>query len=177
MNIRKLIITMVAAIGLLAALGATTASAVPSLQASDHQVARADGTQARAASTSANLMDSGNNGAWVSGVGYCGSINQNADCWTWVNTSTGTPCPSGHFCIYTNVWASEGGKVFSFYHCKNSGRDWALQNWNGVGLFNNNNDGGARAYIKGSSHNVLKTTSPGDRGSYDFRPAWYVQAC
>lgn len=140
----------------------------------NHTVARADGIRVPAAVAP---MDSGNNGASVTGVGFCGNINVGNDCWTWINTTNGTPCPSGHFCIYTNVFASEGGKVFSFYHCRNGGSDWALQGWNGTGLWDNNNTGGAHGYLKNVNHSVLLNTAPGQFGTYNFVPVWFVQAC
>ena len=146
--------------------------------ASAGRTVSADGARVTgAASLSAAVLDSGNNGASVTGVGYCGTINVAGDCWTYVNTSAGTPCPSGHFCIYTNVYAYQGGKVFSFYHCRNGGSDWALRAWYGTGLYHNSNTGGAHAYIKGASHNILRNIAPGGAASYNFSPAYYIQAC
>jgi len=160
-----------------AANASTSAGAVRANDSTSTAV-RADGIRVTsAAPQSVTVLDSGNNNAGVVGVPYCATINVAADCWTWVNTTSGTPCPAGHFCIYTNVYAFEGGKVFSFYHCRYGGSDWALQAWNGTGLYNNSNTGGAHAYIKGSSHNTLLNTAPGDRGEYNFVPAYYVQAC
>jgi len=166
------------AIACLAALIPTAAQA--STGGSAGAVARADGTRVTSvAPQSVTVMDSGNDGAWVSGVGYCGNINVAGNCWTWINTTNGTECPSGHFCIYTNVYAYQGGKVFSFYNCRNGGSDWALQAWNGTGLYHNSNTGGAHGYIKGSSHNTLVggDIAPGGAGSFNFAPAWYIQAC
>lgn len=73
--------------------------------------------------------------------------------------------------------ASQGGGVFSFYRCGNGGSDWALRAWNGTGYFHNSNTGGAHAYLKGSGHNILWNIAPGDSGSYNFAPVYYVQAC
>ena len=122
-------------------------------------------------------LNSGNDGAYVTGVGYCSNINVAGDCWTYVNKTNGTPCPSGHFCIYTNSYAYQGGKVFSFYHCRYGGSDWALHAWYDTGFYHNSNTGGAHAYIKGASHNVLKNIAPGDANWYNFAPAYYIQAC
>jgi hypothetical protein len=167
-------------LGLLIALAALLVGlSVGTAYASDSAgtTVRADGTRVTAAARPAAALDSGNDGAWVTGVGYCSNINQNGDCWTWVNRTSGTPCPSGHFCIYHNVYASEGGKVFSFYHCRNGGSDWALQAWNGTGLYDNNNVGGKHAYIKRSNRTTLRDIAPDEYDRLDFRPAYYVQAC
>ena len=167
-------------LGALMPTAAQASSSAGALRANDSSsaVVQANGTRVTGvAPQSATVLDSGNNGAWVTGVGYCSNINVNGDCWTWVNTSTGTACPSGHFCLYTNVYAYEGGKVFSFYHCRNGGSDWALQAWNGTGLYDNESVGGAHAYIKGASHNVLVNAAPGVWDDYYFVPAYYVQAC
>ena len=183
MRIRTVLATL--SIACLAALVPTAANAsttAGTVRANDSAsaIVQADGTRVTGvAPQSVTVLDSGNDGAWVSGVGYCSNINVNADCWTWV-PSTGIYCPSGHFCIATNVYASEGGKVFSFYHCRNGGSDWALQGWNGTGLYYNNNANAAPAYIKGVSHNVLNppgSIAVGAGGSFNFVPAWYVQAC
>jgi hypothetical protein len=165
---------------MLAALAITATSASASGDSSTGTVLRADGTRITAAAATATVTPQDNEGAWVSGVGQC-DINQARDCWAWINTSTGTPCPSSHFCIYTNDLAAEGGKVFAFYHCTNGGSEWALQNWTGVGFYNNHNSGGAHAFIKGASHNTLKNIppdpQPGFHDSYNFFPAWFVRAC
>ncbi|MEY9855421.1 hypothetical protein ABH935_001025 [Catenulispora sp. GAS73] len=116
----------------------------------------------------------GGGGPSVSGMGRC-DTSSNADCW---NTAAGdgSDCHSGHFCIYTGP--NYSGTVFSFYNCQNNGADWALQNWNGPGSYINQNTGGAVANIKDQNHNVLTATNPGDvNTSYDFGPAWYIQAC
>lgn len=137
---------------------------------------RADGTRV-AAPAAVTPQDSGNNGAWVSGIGQC-SISSTSDCWGYINTTSGTPCPANHFCIYQNQYAYQGGKVYSFYHCHNGGSDWALENWNGTGEYHNSDSPGTHAYIKGSSHNVLVNIPQGaDNDDYNFIPAYYVQAC
>ena len=162
-------------------LGSTPASAhvIPTAaQASTTAQALADGTRvAGGTARTAALLNSGNNGAYVTGVGYCSNINVAGDCWTYVNKTNGTPCPSGHFCIYTNSYAYQGGKVFSFYHCRYGGSDWALHAWYDTGFYHNSNTGWAHAYIKGVSHNVLKNIAPGDADWYNYAPAYYVQAC
>ncbi|GAA4372150.1 hypothetical protein GCM10023088_25470 [Actinomadura verrucosospora] len=137
---------------------------------------RADGKRVAPAAAPVQ-QDHGNDNASVVGVPYCANIYVSADCWTWINTTSGTPCPTGHFCLYTNVLAAEGGKVFSLFHCRRGGADWALRAWNGTGLYDNSNTGGAHAFIKGIAHNVLVNVPPGTDGTYDFRPAYYVQAC
>ncbi|MBT2209786.1 hypothetical protein [Actinomadura sp. NEAU-AAG7] len=134
--------------------------------------ARADGTRVTAPTHQTTGLNSGNDNASVDGVGQC-AINQSKDCWAWIDKQNGTPCPSGHFCIYTNVWANEGGKVFSLYRC----RDFTLRRWNGEGLYHNSNTGGAHGYLKGSGRNVLKDVAPGESGPYDFGPVYYVRAC
>jgi hypothetical protein len=116
----------------------------------------------------------GGGGPSVTGMGQCDTSSA-ADC---SNTAVGngSDCYSGHFCIYTGP--NYTGTVFSFYNCQYNGADWALQNWNGAGSYINQNTGGADAYIKDQNHNVLTTSAPGDtNSSYDFGPAWYVQAC
>jgi hypothetical protein len=135
----------------------------------------ADGTTV--AAPSVTIQDSGNANATVIGVPFCSNINVQADCWTWVNTNFGTPCPSSHFCIYQHTTAAEGGKVFSFFHCRNGGADWALQAWNGTGLYHNSNTGGAHAFLKDNNHVVKLNTAPGNAGPYNYRPIWFVQAC
>ena len=61
--------------------------------------------------------DAGNNGASISGVPFCSNINVKADCWTNENT-TAVDCPPAHFCLYTNVTPTTGGKVFALFHCR-----------------------------------------------------------
>src|SRR5512142_2010764 len=151
--------------GTAALVPATAAHASTAADVHAGSVVLADGTRgAVPAARPATALDAGNDGAWVSGVGQCNNIGGTTDCWTWIDTTNGTPCPSGHFCIYTNTLAREGGKVFSFYHCRNGGSDWALQAWNGTGFWNNNNTGGKHGLIKGINHNVLVDTSPGQDG-------------
>lgn len=174
MALRKYFSLLVAAVALLLGLSVGVANAAGA--ATGGSVVRADGTRVTAAPAAIAPMDSGNSGAWVSGIGQC-SISSTSDCWGYVNTTNGTPCPADHFCIYQNVYASQGGKVYSFYHCKNSGSDWALENWNGVGLYDNEDSAGTYAYIKGSSHNTLVKVAQGSYASYNFVPAYYVQAC
>ncbi|GAB7045496.1 hypothetical protein [Catenuloplanes indicus] len=118
----------------------------------------------------------GNENASVTGVGYCANLNVAADCWTNEGT-THVACPVSHFCLYTNLTPAAGGKVFSFYHCRRNGSDWALQNWNGEGWYYNNNDGGARAYIKNRNRATIANPAPGQGAAFNFVPAWYVQAC
>jgi hypothetical protein len=174
MTLRRTLGLLIASAALFVGLGAGVAYA----DGSAGTAVRADGTRVTATPQAVTPLDAGNNGSWVSGVGQC-DINQNRDCWAWVNTSNGTACPSGHFCIYQNVYAAEGGKVFAFYHCTNGGSEWALHGWNGTGYYHNSNTGGAHGYLKGSSHNVLPRgdIGPGGAGSYDYRPVWFVRAC
>lgn len=123
-------------------------------------------------------QDAGNNGAWVSGVGYCADFTGEGDCWTWADVNNGTHCPSSHFCLYANARIGEGGKVFKFFHCFNGGSDWALQNWNGTGAYFNNNSGGSYAYLKDANHAVIQPSIPPRSGAvYNFAPVWFVQAC
>jgi hypothetical protein len=184
MRIRTVLATL--SIACLAALVPTAANASTNsgaVRANDSAslAIQADGTRVTGvAPQSVTVLDSGNDGAWVSGVGYCSNINVNADCWTWVNTSGTTVCPAGHFCIATNVHYYEGGKIFSFYHCRNGGSDWALQGWNGTGLYANGNTGGASAYIKNINHVTINPPGPIPVGAVDdfnFVPAYYIQAC
>lgn len=174
MTLRKILGLLIVPVVLLLGLSvgvATTAGATTGATA-----VRADGTRVTVAPAAVTPQDSGNNGAWVSGIGQC-SISSTSDCWAYINTTSGTPCPANHFCIYQNVYASQGGKVFSFYHCRNGGSDWALEGWNGVGLYDNDDSAGTHAYIKGSSHNVLVNIPQGASNSYNFIPAYFVQAC
>ncbi|GAB3427146.1 hypothetical protein [Flindersiella endophytica] len=163
-------------------LAATSTSASASDGGTTGTGLRPDGTRITATAAPATVTPQDNEGAWVSGVGQC-DINQARDCWTWVNTSTGTPCPSSHFCIYTNDTLAEGGKVFSFYHCTNGGSEWALQNWTGYGFYSNSNSGGAHALIKDVNHRTLPGgdippyPANGYHGSFYFRPAWFIRAC
>jgi len=117
-----------------------------------------------------------NSGASVAGVGQC-DIASNSDCWAWIDPTNGTPCPDGHFCVYTGSAAGPGVKIFSFYHCTDNGSEWALQNWDGEGYYHNSNAGGAHAYLKDVNHNVLMDSAPASSGGYDFTPVWYVRAC
>lgn len=113
-------------------------------------------------------------GPSVTGVGQC-ATSADADCWNNA-VGDGSDCYSGHFCIYTGP--NYSGTVYSFYSCQDNGSDWALQNWEGDGSYINQNTGGAVASIKDQNHNVLTSTNPGDwNASYDFGPAWYIQAC
>ena len=68
--------------------------------------------------------------------------------------------------------------MFSFYHCKYNGGDWALQNWLSAGSYINHNSGGTDAYTKDANHNVITASAPGSRSAnYNFNPVYFVQAC
>ena len=116
----------------------------------------------------------GGSGPSVTGMGQCDTSSNN-DCW---NTAAGdgSDCYSGHFCIYTGT--NYTGTVFSFYHCRYNGGDWALQNWLSAGSYINDNSGGTDAYTKDANHNVITASAPGDTNTdYDFNPVYYIQAC
>ena len=116
----------------------------------------------------------GGSGPSVTGMSQC-NTSSNADCWNSA-AGNGSDCYTGHFCIYTGTGYT--GTVFSFYHCRYNGGDWALQNWLSAGSYINRNSGGTDAYTKDQNHNVITATAPGDANSnYDFNPVYYVQAC
>jgi hypothetical protein len=116
----------------------------------------------------------GGSGPSVTGVSQC-DTSSNADCWN-TAAGNGSDCHSGHFCIYTGTGYT--GTVFSFYHCRYSGGDWALQNWVAAGSYINDNSGGTDAYTKDQNHNVITASPPGDSNTnYNFNPVYYVQAC
>jgi hypothetical protein len=116
----------------------------------------------------------GNAGASVTGIGPCNTSSA-ADC-SAPAVGGGNDCFSGHFCIYTGP--NFTGTVYSFYNCTHNGGDWALNNWNDVGSWINDNTGGAHAWIKDVNHNSLVNTSPWtNSSSYNFSPAWFIQAC
>jgi hypothetical protein len=116
----------------------------------------------------------GGSGPSVTGVSQC-ATSSNADCYS-AAAGNGSDCHSGHFCIYTGT--NYTGTVFSFYHCKYNGGDWALQNWLSAGSYINDNSGGTDAYTKDANHNVITATAPGSRSTYyNFNPVYYVQAC
>ncbi|ACU70345.1 hypothetical protein Caci_1422 [Catenulispora acidiphila DSM 44928] len=116
----------------------------------------------------------GGSGPSVTGMGQCATSSA-ADCWN-TAAGNGSDCHSGHFCIYTGT--NYSGKVFSFYHCKYNGGDWALQNWLSAGSYINDNSGGTDAYTKDQNHNVITATAPGSRSTnYNFNPVYFVQAC
>jgi hypothetical protein len=48
-------------------------------------------------------------------------------------------CPPGYFCLYTG--GNGNGVEFKLYEC----RTYALNNWNGIGSYTNNNTGGSPA--------------------------------
>lgn len=116
----------------------------------------------------------GGSGPSVTGMGQCATSSAN-DCWN-TAAGNGSDCYSGHFCIYTGT--NYTGTVFSFYHCKYNGGDWALQNWLSAGSYINDNSGGSDAYTKDQNHNVITASAPGNSNSdYNFNPVYYVQAC
>jgi hypothetical protein len=116
----------------------------------------------------------GGSGPSVTGMGSC-STSLNADC-SAPAAGNGSDCYSGHFCIYTGT--NYTGTVFSFYHCRYNGGDWALQNWLSAGSYINHNSGGTDAYTKDQYHNVITATVPGSRNAnYNFDPVYFVQAC
>ena len=116
----------------------------------------------------------GGSGPSVTGIGQC-STSSNADCSS-PAAGNGSDCHSGHFCIYTGT--NYSGTVFSFYHCKYNGGDWALQNWLSAGSYINDNSGGTDAYTKDQNHNVITASAPGSRSTnYNFDPVYFVQAC
>lgn len=116
----------------------------------------------------------GGSGPSVTGMSQC-ATSLNADCYS-AAAGNGSDCHSGHFCIYTGT--NYSGTVFSFYHCKYNGGDWALQNWLSAGSYINDNSGGTDAYTKDANHNVITATAPGSRSTnYNFDPVYYVQAC
>ncbi|NUP52719.1 MAG: hypothetical protein HOW97_36165 [Catenulispora sp.] len=130
-----------------------------------------------AGAAAADVMPrTGNEDAWVHGVAQC-DIDSPQDCWTWIDPVHGTPCPAGHFCLYTARRAYEGGKVFSFYHCADNGKDWALHGWRGVGYYHNSDTGGAHGYLKEANHRVILNAAPGTSGIYDFTSTWFLRAC
>lgn len=113
-------------------------------------------------------------GPSVTGMGQCNTSTA-ADCWN-TAAGNGSDCYSGHFCIYTGTGYT--GKVFSFYHCRYNGGDWALQNWLSAGSYINRNSGGTDAYTKDQNHNVITASAPGTSNSnYNFDPVYFVQAC
>jgi|GEM_PF-6147109 hypothetical protein len=116
----------------------------------------------------------GGSGPSVTGMSQC-ATSSNADCYS-AAAGNGSDCHTGHFCIYTGT--NYSGTVFSFYHCKYNGGDWALQNWLSAGSYINDNSGGTDAYTKDANHNVITATTPGSRSTnYNFDPVYYVQAC
>lgn len=117
-----------------------------------------------------------NGGASVAGVGQC-DISSHHDCWAWIDPVHGTACPDGHFCLYTARVASEGGKVFSFYHCGDNGADWALHGWREVGYYHNSDTGGAHGYLKDAHHRVILNAAPGTSSIYDYTYTWFLRAC
>jgi hypothetical protein len=134
------------------------------------------GAAGAAAADSQVAPRTGNDGAWVQGVGQC-DISSHHDCWAWIDRANGTPCPNGHFCIYEAAVAAEGGKVFAFYHCTDGGSDWALHGWNGPGYYHNSNSGGGHGRLKDVDHHVLLNSAPGTSGPYNFKRVWFVRAC
>ena len=116
----------------------------------------------------------GSSGPSVTGMGQC-NTSAAADCWN-AAVGNGSDCYSGHFCIYTGTGYT--GTVFSFYHCRYNGGDWALQNWLSAGSYINRNSGGTDAYTKDQNHNVITASAPGNVNSnYNFDPVYFIQAC
>ena len=116
----------------------------------------------------------GGSGPSVTGMNQC-DTSANADCWN-TAAGNGSDCYSGHFCIYTGT--NYTGTVFSFYHCRYNGGDWALQNWLSAGSYINDNSGGTDAYTKDQNHNVITASPPGETNpNYNFDPVYFIQAC
>ncbi|MBV9023284.1 MAG: peptidase inhibitor family I36 protein [Streptomycetaceae bacterium] len=83
-------------------------------------------------------------------------------------------CDNGYFCLFTGPGAT--GTVFRLYQCK----EYNLYNWNGIGSWENWNNGGAHALIQDKNYNTLIDSDPGNNvndESYDFTPVWHVKAC
>lgn len=116
----------------------------------------------------------GGSGPSVTGMSQC-STSLAADCWN-AAAGNGSDCYTGHFCIYTGT--NYTGTVFSFYHCRYNGGDWALQNWLSAGSYINRNSGGTDAYTKDQNHNVITASAPGNvNADYNFDPVYFIQAC
>ncbi|MBW8804532.1 MAG: hypothetical protein JF587_11870 [Catenulisporales bacterium] len=108
-----------------------------------------------------------------------GDIGATGAHWAYIDPYYGTPCPSGHFCIYTDTHAHSGVRVFSFYNCTAPHGDWTLRNWVDAGFYDNENFGGAHGYLEdypGHTHSG-GNIPPGASGSYDFYPINDVKAC
>jgi hypothetical protein len=86
-----------------------------------------------------------------------------------------TYCARGYSCaVVRDNHAYNLRRVFSFRHC----RTYTVNNWRGWGSFVNNQTGGARTYLYGRNHNLLKSVPADNRlHFYDFEPVWYVKAC
>ena len=170
MSPRKVLALLVAPALLVIGLGAGVASA----QSSSVTVLP-DGTRVTGSSAAVPMTTYGGNpNASVVGVTQ-GSISGTGDHWAYIDPNNGTPCPSGHFCIYTDTYAHSGVKVFSFYHCSH----WALRNWVDAGWYNNANSGGAHGYLEDRVGHTYPggDIAPGGRGAFDFYPINYVKAC
>jgi hypothetical protein len=167
MNIRKLIVTMAAALGLLAALGTATATAsnaqggsergpVVSNRGAETQQIRvtpkADSTSITAASPSVYPAARRN---------FHITSDQNYDCTT------------GNLCI--EVWDPTVNKweVFFLYYCNRYG----LSYFNSTGLYFNHQTTGTVARFYGQDGRELDRSVAPDWGVGDWRPVWSIRNC
>lgn len=82
-------------------------------------------------------------------------------------------CPYQYFCVYQGQTYT-GGVMKLFYCSQDDPMPWV-----GLGIYDNNQSGGAVARFKNSSHTVIGYSKAPQTGpqSIDWSPIYYVQPC
>jgi hypothetical protein len=78
-------------------------------------------------------------------------------------------CPTGYVCA--TVPYGSGSYVFRFLHYAT----YTLYNWNGVGVVDNRQTGGAAARLLGSNGGQLICKTPPVRDTVNWGPIYYIQ--
>ena len=169
--LRKLAVTMVAAIAMLAgsASAASAASATPDFGAQS----RAAGLSAAQSQSLQKRVDSvlaaipGGRQVSSTEVRYDG-LTVTFDPRSDNNArSLAISCSYGYFCITVN------GTAFSFYTCQT----WNLSNWTGNAPYNNNQTRGTVARAYGSSGGQVWSSTAPASGTVNVTPWWSFKPC
>ncbi len=83
-------------------------------------------------------------------------------------------CPSGDLCALPWDPTTSSWKIFYLYVCKT----YTLSNWNGNGVYLDNQSSNAVTYFYNQSHGVLTHFKPDyKQHSVDWTPVYYIKNC